>query len=36
MSTGDCCRICDIRMGRDGQMRWLVVKMLPEEPWPKL
>ena len=26
----------DIRMARDGQMRWLVVKMPPEQLWPKV
>ncbi|WP_372522550.1 outer membrane protein assembly factor BamC [Sulfuricaulis sp.] len=25
-----------IRMGRDGQMRWLVVQMSPEQLWPKV
>jgi len=26
----------DIRMARDGQMRWLVVKMPPEQLWPRV
>lgn len=26
----------DIRMTRDGQMRWLMVKMPPEQLWPKV
>ncbi|MHB8534955.1 MAG: outer membrane protein assembly factor BamC [Sulfuricaulis sp.] len=26
----------DVKMKRDGQMRWLVVKMTPDQIWPKL